>query len=148
MAAVGAGLSLILLPLRLPLGVYGLAFLIGGAVAAMLYRRRISGVPVTSRMGAKIGAASGALAFLFLVIVGANSISRDQLRKMLEQQISELTTRGYNPEQAKAVLELLKTPEGLAFFIVFTLVFSALIFVGASALGGALGARFMSRRNH
>jgi hypothetical protein len=148
MAAAGAGLSLILLLLRLPLGVYGLAFLMGGAAAAMLYRRRVTGVPLTPGMGAKIGAASGAFAFGFLVIITAYSISRDQLRKMLEQQISELTTRGYNPEQAKAVLELLKTPEGLGTFIVFSLLLSALIFVGASALGGALAARFMSRGDH
>jgi hypothetical protein len=98
-------------------------------------------------MGAKIGAASGAFAFLFLLIMEASSISRDQLRKMLEQQISELTTRGYNPEQVRLVLEFLKTPEGLALYIGFSVLFGALVLVGASALGGTLGARFTGRRS-
>ena len=148
MAAVGASLSLILLMLRLPLGVYGLAFLLGGAASSMLYRRRVPGSRVTSGMGAKIGAASGAFAFAMVVIIAASSISRDQMRKMLEQQVSELTARGYSPEQAKMAIDLLKTPEGFAMFIIFSVVLGALIFVGASALGGALGARSVTRRNH
>jgi len=146
MAALGGVLSVLLL--SVPLGAYGLAFLLGGAMAVVLYERRSVGARLTSGMGARIGAASGGFGFLFLAItLVATSVYRaDELRKLLEEKIGELTARGYNPQQAKAALDLLKTPEGLAFFVTFSLMVLAFIFVVASAIGGALAARLLSRR--
>jgi hypothetical protein len=146
MAALGGVLSVLLL--GVPLGAYGLAFLLGGATAVVLYERRSMGARLTAGMGARIGAASGGFGFLFLAItLVATSVYRaDELRKLLEEKIGDLTARGYNPQQAKAALELLKTPGGLTFFVIFSLMVLASIFVVASAVGGALTARLLNRR--
>ena len=146
MAALGGLLSILLL--GVPLGAYGLAFLLGGAISVGFYERRSMGARLSSGMGARIGAASGGFGFLFLAItLVATSVYRaDDLRKMLEEKIGELTARGYNPEQVKAALDLLKTPEGLAFFVTSLLMVLAFMYVAASAVGGALAARLLGRR--
>jgi len=150
MAALGGLLSILLsiLLLGIPLGAYGLAFLLGGAIAVALYKRRVVGARLTSGMGARIGAASGGFGFLFLAIMLiATSVYRaDDLRKMLEEKIGELTATGYNPQQVKAALDLLRTPEGLAFFVTSCLMVLAFMCVVASAIGGALSARLLGRR--
>jgi hypothetical protein len=147
-AALGGAFSLLLLiPLSAlsagfaaaPFLVFGLAFLAGGAWSVRLYRRKIKGTEVTPTTGAQVGAASGGFGFLFFaVMVVAMTVYRaDELRKLMSESAPQLVNRGYDAEKMQQMLDLLKTPGGLAFFVAFGLFAMLLLFVVGSTIGGA-----------
>jgi hypothetical protein len=151
MAAVGAVVSFLLL--SIPFGFFGLAFLAGGAVAVFLYQRRSPGAPLTSGLGAKVGAASGAFSFVIVAIqsVAAYVYHSDELRKLLDDALAQnqarFTILGYDADQVRTLFDFLKTPEGLAFYVAFGLAFLLVIFLAGGALGGAITARFSGQRS-
>jgi hypothetical protein len=147
-AALGGAFSLLLvIPLSLlsvgssaaPLLVFGLAFLAGGAWAARLYRRKVKDAVLTPGSGAQLGAASGGFGFLFLaVVVIAMAVYRgDEMRKLMTDSAPQLINRGYDAEKMQQMLDLLKTPGGLAFFVAFGLFAMLVMFVVGSSIGGA-----------
>jgi hypothetical protein len=123
----------------IPFAVFGPACVAGGALSVLLYRRRLAGVRLTPARGAMMGAASGGFAFVFSAIptVAALVYHADDLRKALADSVSQLTGRGYDPQKVQQVLDLLKTPEGLAFFVAFGLFIMFLIFIAGACIGGA-----------
>jgi hypothetical protein len=118
-----------------PFAIFGPAFLAGGAFAAFLYYRR-TGINPTRGVGARLGAASGGFAFLFAAILVVASVvySPEKIREALAAQ---LNVNHYNPEDIRRVMDILDTREGLTFFVIFSLLIAALIFVIGSAVGGA-----------
>jgi len=113
----------------------------GGFFAVYLYRRR-TGQQVTVLAGARLGWISGIIVFvimtvlLTLVMVMLSQPEfvqsmRDQMAKMSSITQDELTKR----------LDLLRTPSGLALGLLDTFLSYTLL----TALGGAVGAKFLSR---
>jgi len=147
-AALGGAFSLLLvIPLAVlgagsalaPFAVFGLAFMAGGAWSVRLYLRKAKDAPVTPGAGVQLGAASGGFGFLFLaVMVVAMVVYRaDEMHKLMADSVPQLVSRGYDAQKMQQMLELLKAPGGLAFFVASGLFVMFVILVVGSSIGGA-----------
>jgi hypothetical protein len=145
-AALGGALALLLA--LIPFAVFGPAFLVGGAVSVMLYRRRVKGALLTPGCGALIGAASGGFAFLFPAILMLAMLVHHaaDLRKAMMESVSQMSSRGYDPQKVQQVIELLQKPEGLRFFVIFGLCLIFVIFIAGSSIGAAWYCAWLRRR--
>jgi hypothetical protein len=108
-------------------------WLVAGLCGVLLYRR-LTGVSLSVRAGARLGSITGVLAFLSLVLIIALTAAfagNDLFKEMVKQ----------NPD----VSQVLNNPPALAVGVGMFLVFLFAIVVGTCAAGGALGARFAGR---
>ncbi len=132
------------------LGPVGLGILIAGGLAVALYRRRNPDANLTPRMGARLGAACGALGFgivmVCLVVAVAGFHAAGQIHQALLNAVQQAAARSSNPEAQQAV-DLFKTPEGFAAMLILGSILTFLAFLLFSALGGALVALLL-RKNH
>ena len=145
-AALGGGLTLLLS--FIPFAVLGPACVAGGAFSMALYRRRAPNIFLTPARGALVGAASGGFAFLFFSIpmIAAFVYRADDLRKAMVDSVSQFSGRGYDPDKVQQALELLKTPEGLSFFVGFVLLVMSVIFIVGASIGGAWYSAWVRKR--
>ena len=136
-----------LMALVIPYAVFGPAFLLGGAVAVMFYCRRKDRSP-TPGAGAKIGAVSGGLGFLFSAIpLVATLVYRpEELRKSVLESVGQMAGRGYDPQKVQQLEDILKTQAGLTFFVVLGVVVMFVIFVAGASIGGAFCAAWLRKR--
>jgi hypothetical protein len=147
-AALAGGVVSIATLFVLPLTVWGPAYAIGGAAAVFVYHLRARSAQLTPTTGAKIGAASAGFGFLIIAIITVATYvyHSDDLRKAMSDAINQMTARGSDAQTAQQALELLKTQEGLGFFVAFGLSMLLILFVIASSVGGALCASWLRRR--
>jgi zinc-ribbon domain len=124
------------------IGLFGMWMLAGGFLSVVFYRQRTRGGLLFPRAGARLGAVSGILGFaVFAVITVPTGLFRSMLLEMMHKYSAQHT----DPQLQALVerwLETLKTPEGLAAWLIGLFFFLLL----ASAIGGALGGRVLSRR--
>jgi hypothetical protein len=128
-------------------GFFGIGIAGAGAFAVRLYRQRSGHTPLLPGAGARIGAVSGVFGFGFFCVIAAVGTALfgggSQLKAALLSSLEQAAARSQDP-QAQAVLEKLRTPEGLMLVLAFSLAFVFTLFVALSSLGGALAAS-MSR---
>jgi hypothetical protein len=110
-------------------------WLAAGFGAVLLYRR-LTGLVLTVKAGARLGSITGVLTFVSMAVIFALSMvfmGKDLFDQMLKQdpQISEVIN---NPPAMAAL-----------FLLVLAIIFAMV--VGTCAAGGALGARFAARGN-
>jgi hypothetical protein len=126
-----------------------LGMLASGALSVILYRRRNPAANLTPSMGARLGAASGALGFgIFAIFTAVEMVvfrAGGQLREALLQAIQQSAARSSDP-QTQQVVEYLKTPQGLALVMVLGLIVMFVAFLIFSGLGGAMGAALLRRK--
>jgi len=146
-AAVLGGIVSIL-SLALPLAVWGPAYAIGGAVAVFVYSLRARSTRLTPSAGAKIGAASAGFGYAIIAIITVATYvyHSEDLRKAMSDAINQMAARGSDAQTVQQALELLKTQEGLGFFVAFGLSILLVVFVVASSIGGAVCASWLRRR--
>jgi hypothetical protein len=132
------------------LGPVGLGILIAGGLAVGLYRRRNPGANLTPRMGARLGAACGALGFgivmVGLVVAVAGFHASEQVHQALLNAVQQAAARSSSPEAQQAV-ELFKTREGFTAMLILGSILTFLAFLLFSALGGALAALLLRRKD-
>jgi hypothetical protein len=145
-AALGGVFSL--LAMVIPYAVLGPAFLLGGGLAVILYRRASGGTVPTPGAGARIGAASGGFGFLYLAVlaVAIAVYYPAATRESMLASVSQMTARGYDPQQVAQAQELIKSPGGVMVVLGFILFMMLLIMVAGSSIGGAFCAAWSSRR--
>jgi hypothetical protein len=149
-AAVLAGLIASIL-IAIPLGAsFGLGMLAAGFLAIVFYRRRLPASNLAPGKGARLGAVSGALGFgIFAIVTSMQMIifhSGDQLRAQLLEALQQSASRT-SDAQAQQVLDYFRTPPGLVLIMILGLIFMFIAFVLLSALGGALGAALLRKRD-
>ena len=146
-AALGGVFSL--LAMVIPYAVLGPAFLLGGGLSVMLYRRASGGIVPAPGAGARIGAASGAFGFLYLAVlaVAIAVYYPAATRESMLASVSQMTARGYNPQQVAQAEELIKSPGGVMVVLGFILFMMLLIMVAGSSIGGAFYAAWSRRRS-
>jgi hypothetical protein len=108
-------------------------WLAAGSCGVLLYRR-LTGLSLSVKAGARLGSITGVLAFLSLVVIIALTFAfagQDLFQEMVKR----------NPDAS----QVLNNPPALALGTALALVFLFAIVVGTCAAGGALGARFASR---
>jgi hypothetical protein len=123
-------------------GLFGLWMLAAGFLSVAFYRQRSRGAILLPRAGARLGAVSGALGFVTFALV---TVPTGLFRSMMLEMIRKYASQHSDPQLQTLTerwLEMLKTPEGLAAWLVGLFVF----LIVASAIGGALGGALLSRR--
>jgi hypothetical protein len=124
------------------IGLFGLWMLAAGFLSVVFYRQRTRGGLLLPRAGARLGALSGVLGFAIFAFV---MVPTGLFRTMMLEMIRKYAAQGSDPQLqalSERWVELLKTPEGLAAWLVGLFLFLIL----ASAVGGALGGVLLSRR--
>lgn len=127
-------------------------WLIGaGVLAVYLYQKRVPDSLVLPRMGMRIGALAGGIAFALNAIMSTLLFATegDQVRKMLEEQLKASMAKAPDPKSQEVLQQFMakiNTPEGMATFFLWVLVAMAIIFVLFCAAGGALGASIRLKR--
>jgi ABC-type antimicrobial peptide transport system permease subunit len=114
-----------------------------------VYRRRIGASAVSPALGARLGLISGAIGFVFFAIVGSLQLLfsnaghglREEVMKQLEQVAAQY------PAQAQQALEYLKSAQGWGFIVALSTVFTLLMFLLLSTIGGAVGGAMLSRKD-
>ena len=108
-------------------------WLVAGLCGVLLYRR-LTGVSLSVRAGARLGSITGVLAFLSLVVIIALTMAftgNELFQEMIKQ----------NPDAS----QVLNNPPALVLASAMALVILFAMVVGMCAAGGALGARFIGR---
>lgn len=123
-------------------GFFGIGIAAAGALAVYFYRRKARPDPMSIGAGARIGAISGLFGFAFFCLLVASAVALSHgtdIKAALLASLQQAAGRTQDPDM-KAVMEKFKTPEGLMSFLSFFAVFIGTLFIGLSALGGALAA--------
>ncbi|HEY3825454.1 MAG TPA: hypothetical protein VGL82_12900 [Bryobacteraceae bacterium] len=108
-------------------------WLVAGLGAVLLYRR-LTGLSLSVKAGARLGSLTGILAFLSLLIIMALTLTltgNELFQEMIKQ----------NPDAS----QVLNNPPALVIASVVALAILFAMVVGMCAAGGALGARFANR---
>jgi hypothetical protein len=146
-AAIAGLIAAILM--MIPLGAFGLGMFAAGGLSVVLYRRRNSAADLTAGMGARLGAASGAVGFGIFAIFTAIEVlvfhSGGELHAALIQAVQQSAARTTDP-QALQLLEYLKSPPGLALVMAAGLAVMLVAFLIFSSAGGAIGAVLLRRK--
>lgn len=131
-----ATLIAVLMLLRVPLLIF-LAIPAGGWFAAYLYSRSL---PVTGGIGARIGAVTGLIAYVFYALITAAAMvfQRERLLDEVKRAMTEAASRNPDP-QAQQIVQKMMTPEGIAVLITLGAIVMLFMFLILSSVGGAIG---------
>lgn len=133
----------------LPFGAFGLGILAAGYVSVRLYQRRSAALMLTPGMGARLGAVTGALGFVYFTIFTALEVlvfhSGGELHNALLQAVQQSISRTADP-QAQQALQYLKSPPGLALVMTMGLALMFVVFLLFSTAGGVVGAALLRRK--
>jgi hypothetical protein len=133
------------------LGLYPIvAMLSAGFLAVIFFRQSNPGFSIRTATAARVGALSGLLWFAIASIVGTlltmvlhkGPEIRSKALEMLQQMASQTTD-----PQAIAMFDRFKSPEGLEFLMIASLVLAFLASLVLGSLGGVLGGFVLRRRN-
>ncbi|MFZ1008334.1 MAG: hypothetical protein WAN65_15945 [Candidatus Sulfotelmatobacter sp.] len=146
-AALAAGVALLLIPLGLNPFVAALGT---GFLAVVFARRRSAGNGIRTAAGARLGALSGMLFFgvlVFLVTLAvAVSHKGAEVRSQFIDKLQQAMARYPGPD-VQSALDFARSPSGLVFLLGASLIFGFLACIALGAIGGALGASFLGRRD-
>lgn len=123
-------------------GLFGLWMLAAGFLSVLFYRRRTRGGLLFPRAGARLGATTGLLACAMFAFV---TVPTGLFRNVMFELLKRYAAQSSDPEVRTLTehwQEMLKTPGGLSAWLVGFCLFLILV----SAVGGALGGAFLSRR--
>jgi len=124
-------------------GLFGLWMVAAGFLAVVFYRRRTRGGLLFPSVAARLGAVSGVLGFTLFALV---TVPTGLFRAMMFEMVRLYASRRADPELQALTerwLDLLKTPAGLATWLICLFLF----LIAASAVGGALAGAFLGRGN-
>jgi hypothetical protein len=108
-------------------------WLVAGLGAVLLYRR-LTGLSLSVKAGARLGSITGVLAFLSLLVIIALTFALSG-NELFQEMIKQ------NPDAS----QVFNNPPALVMAAAVALVILFAMVVGMCAAGGALGARFASR---
>lgn len=100
-------------------------------------------------MGARLGLISGAIGFFISAIVGSldwllsNSgvVLREEVMKQLEQLAAQY------PGQGQQALDYLKSAQGWGLIVALSTIFTLIMFLLLSTIGGAVGGAILARKH-
>ncbi len=113
----------------------------GGFFAVYLYRRR-TGQKISVLAGARLGWISGIIVFAILTMLLTMMVlmlSQPDLVQQMRDQMAKMSS--ISPDEVTRRIELLRTPSSLA----LALLDAFLSYTLLTALGGAVGAKFLNR---
>jgi hypothetical protein len=128
---------------------FGVGMLVAGFLSVAFYQRRVKHARITNGMGARLGAAAGAIgSVLFATVTAVATLvfhAGDKLREAALRALDQAAARNPDP-QAQEMVQHLKTPEGLVLVVALGMLFTFVFFVLLSSVGGIMGAVFLRKR--
>ncbi len=122
-----------------------------GFLAVIFYRQPRPGSFVKALTGARLGALSGFLFFIMTSLLAALAAAVPEIRTSMREQFIEyvknLAASRPGDPQVQALLDQLKTPDGLVSVLVALGVLYFIASVVLAGVGGALGAAVFGRRD-
>ena len=119
-----------------------------GFLAVVFYRQRARGIAVKPARGSGIGALAGLLWFAMSSMVETLIViflhKGAELRNAILEKLQQLSSQTSDP-QVLAMFARLKTPGGLEFLMLSSLVFAFLASIVLAGLGGAVGGAILGR---
>jgi hypothetical protein len=119
-----------------------------GFLAVFFYRQRARGIAVKPARGSGIGALAGLLWFAMSSVVETLIViflhKGPELRNAMLGKLQQLSSQTSDP-QVLAMFERFKSPGGLEFLMLSSLVFAFLASIVLSGLGGAAGGAILGR---
>jgi hypothetical protein len=119
-----------------------------GFLAVVFYRQRARGIAVKPARGSGIGALAGLLWFAMSSVVETLIViflhKGAELRNAILEKLQQLSSQTSDP-QVLAMFARLKTPGGLEFLMLSSLVFAFLASIVLAGLGGAVGGAILGR---
>jgi len=123
---------------------------LGAGFLAVVFARGRGAGGIRSTAGARLGALSGLLFFgmriFFVTSVVAFSHKGGEVRSQFIDKLQQAMARYPGPD-VQSVLDFARSPSGLAFLLGVSLIFGFVAFIALGAIGGALGASFLGRRD-
>ena len=120
---------------------------LGGIFSIWLYARGQDPGQIMLGTGVRLGAVTGLFTFLIYGIIVAaqftaqSGMVQETMRKAIEQAVAS------NPNpQAKALMDQIMTPEGMATLLTVTGVIFLFVFLIFGAIGGSVGAAMIKRQ--
>lgn len=120
---------------------------LGGIFSIWLYARGQDPGQIMLGTGVRLGAVTGLFTFLIYGIIVAaqftaqSGMAQETMRKAIEQAMAS------NPNpQAKALMDQIMTPEGMATLLTVTGVIFLFVFLIFGAIGGSVGAAMIKRQ--
>jgi hypothetical protein len=119
-----------------------LVWWLGAGWCAVLLYRRLTGLVLSVRAGARLGSITGVLTFVSLAVGFSVSlaVAGKEFFAQMDQTAKEMAKQ--NPEAAQLIHE----PMAIFFSILVFLALLGVVVIGICAAGGALGARFAARK--
>ena len=117
-----------------------------GGLAVLLYHRRRPEIHLSGRAGARVGMMTGVVSSVFFFLTMLLAYLPDggaKFREAIDQWASQQPAN--DPTRAE-VLKWMNSPDAMATVIVGAMIFVAIILIGFSALGGAITARLLHRK--
>jgi hypothetical protein len=121
-----------------------------GFLAVAIYRRNNPTAVLRAGIGARLGALCGLFCSAMTAVLGALRVlalrEGGEIRKTMLDVVQQSASR-YSDPQSQSALEFLRSPAGLALFMIVLLIFGCLMFILMGTVGGALGAAVLGRRD-
>ena len=131
---------------------FGLWFIgipLGAFFSVAAYRRRAGTAELTPALGARLGLISGAVGFVIFALAGSLELLlthggtglREEVMKQLEQVAAQY------PAQAQQALDYLKSAQGWGFIVALSTIFTLIMFLLLSTIGGAVGGALLAKKD-
>lgn len=127
-------------------GLAVLALPLAGFICVLLYRRANISGELTPSAGFRLGAKAGIIAALILGVVKTLSLlAENGLRTAAIENVQRVSSF-YTEQHVKETVEFLKTPGGLAVFLIVNAVVVSVLFIILCGAGGAVSAAILRRK--
>jgi hypothetical protein len=142
-------MALAIIPIEMApvLNMLAMVWWLGAGWCAVLLYRRLTGLVLSVRAGARLGSITGILTFVTMIVsltltlaLGGTKEFFDQMDEQAKQMAQQMGQSG------AAALQTAMSPMGRFFSLIAGMALVGLLVVGICAAGGALGARFAARK--
>ena len=130
-------------------GLWFIGIPLGAFFSVAFYRRRARTAELSPAVGARLGLISGAIGFVIFAIAGSLELllsnSAGGLREEVMKQLEQLAAQ--YPGQCQQALDYLKSAQGWGVIVALSTIFTLLMFLLLSTIGGALGGGVLAKRD-
>jgi hypothetical protein len=131
------------------LGFWFIGIPLGAFFSVAFYRRRARTTQLSAALGARLGLISGAIGFVIFAIVGSLELllsnSAGGLREEVMKQLEQLAAQ--YPGQGQQALDYLKSAQGWGLIVALSTIFTLMMFLLLSAIGGAVGGAVLAKKD-
>lgn len=131
-------------------GAFWLGILMAGFLSVYFYRRRNPLVRPTLKLGARLGALSGAFGFAIVAIAASTATaighSGEELHRLTLKTLQERMSRSPDPGM-QPLLDLYATRQGFIIIMILVSIIVFLLFLAVSSIGGVIGAALLRRKD-